>query len=121
MKIISVLVASVAMLACNGASAQAYPNKVVRIITTEPGGSLDLAARVLAQGLSVGLGQSVIVENRPGAAGVIAVEALRAAPADGYSFGFYSSAFWITPLMQPVPYEQKDFAPVVLGCPRPMW
>lgn len=123
MKIISVLATflatSAAMLACNGASAQAYPNKVVRIITTEPGGSLDLAARVLAQGLSMGLGQSVIVENRPGAAGVIAVEALRAAPADGYSFGFYSSAFWITPLMQPVPYEQKDFAPVVLAVSSP--
>jgi tripartite-type tricarboxylate transporter receptor subunit TctC len=119
MKIVSVLAATAAMLACNGVSAQAYPAKPVRIISTEPGGSLDLAARILAQGLGAALGQSVIVENRPGAGGVIAVQTLRAAAADGYSLGFYSSAFWVTPLLQTVPYDRNDFAPVVLAVSSP--
>ena len=100
-------------------SAQTYPARTVRIISTEPGGSLDLAARILAQGLGAAFGQSVIVENRPGAAGIIAVEALKSAPADGYAVGFYSSAFWITPLMQSVPYDPKDFAPVVMAVSSP--
>ena len=113
------VLSSFAMLMSGGAWSQAYPAKNVRIITTEPGGSLDLAARILAQGLTTSLGQTVIVENRPGAAGIIGVEALKAAAADGYSLGFYSSSFWITPLMQPVPYEQKDFQPVVLAVSSP--
>jgi tripartite-type tricarboxylate transporter receptor subunit TctC len=119
MNFVPILAVSAAMVLCNSAWSQAYPAKTMRIISTEPGGSLDLAARVLAQGLSAALGQSVIVENRPGAGGVIAVEALKAAPADGYSLGFYSSAFWITPLMQAVSYEQRDFAPVVLAVSSP--
>ncbi len=118
-----VLLATAALVATTlvstGASAQAYPAKTVRIISTEPGGSLDLAARILAQGLTAAMGQTFIVENRPGAAGIIAVEALKAAPADGYSLGFYSSAFWITPLMQAVPYDPKDFQPVVLAVSSP--
>lgn len=115
-----VLLASMAVLACNGASAQNYPSKPVRIISTEPGGSLDLAARILAQGLGAGLGQTFVVENRPGAAGIIAVEGLRAAPADGYTFGFYSSAYWVTPLLQAVPYDPvRDFVPVVMAVSSP--
>lgn len=119
MKVFAALIASSMLLCVDGARAQAWPSKPVRIISTEPGGSLDLAARILAQGLGEALKQTVIVENRPGAAGIIAVEALRAAPPDGYSLGFYSSAFWITPLLQPVPYEQKDFQPVVLAVSSP--
>jgi tripartite-type tricarboxylate transporter receptor subunit TctC len=119
MKALAVLAAAAALFAANGVEAQDYPTKAVRIISTEPGGSLDLAARILAHGLGEAFKQSVIVENRPGAAGIIAVEALKAAAPDGYSLGFYSSAFWITPLMQPVPYEQKDFQPVVLAVSSP--
>jgi tripartite-type tricarboxylate transporter receptor subunit TctC len=116
---IAFMLASTALLLGSHAWGQTYPVKPIRIISTEPGGSLDLAARILAQGLGEAFKQNVIVENRPGAAGIISVEALRAAPADGYSLGFYSSAFWITPLLQPVPYEQKDFQPVVLAVSSP--
>jgi tripartite-type tricarboxylate transporter receptor subunit TctC len=106
-------------LAGNCAWSQAYPSKAVRIITLEPGGSVDIAARILAQGLGAALGQTFIVENRPGAGGIIMVEAVKNAPPDGHSLGFFGSNFWITPLMQDVPYDRKDFAPVVLAVASP--
>ena len=67
--------------------AQAYPTRPVRIIVGFPaGGTPDLFARLLAESLSVRLGQSFVVENRPGAGGNIATEAcLALAPADGYT------------------------------------
>ena len=68
------------------ASAQAYPTRPVRIIVGfAPGGAPDIAARILAQWLSERLGQQFIIENRPGAGGNIATEAVVEAPADGYT------------------------------------
>ena len=65
------------------------------------------------------MGQTFIVESRPGAGGAIAVEAVKAAPADGYTLGFFASNFWITPLIQPVSYELKEFTPLVLAVSSP--
>jgi tripartite-type tricarboxylate transporter receptor subunit TctC len=68
------------------ASAQAYPNKAVRIIVGfPPGGVNDIYARLIGQLLSERLGQSFIIENRPGAAGTIGVESVVRAPPDGYT------------------------------------
>jgi tripartite-type tricarboxylate transporter receptor subunit TctC len=68
------------------ANAQAYPTRPVRIIVGfAPGGAPDIAARLLAQWLSERLGQQFIIENRPGAGGNIATEAVVEAPADGYT------------------------------------
>ena len=65
----------------------AYPNKTLRLIVPlAPGGGTDLAARVVAQALGDRLGQSVVIENRTGAGGVIGIEAAAKAAPDGYTF-----------------------------------
>src|SRR5262245_20236757 len=68
------------------ARAQSYPSRSVRlIIGYTPGGSADITARLLAQWLSERLGQSFVVESRPGAGTNLATEAVVNAPADGYT------------------------------------
>jgi tripartite-type tricarboxylate transporter receptor subunit TctC len=74
------------------ASAQAYPTRPVRIMVGfPPGGGADIVARLMAQWLSERLGQQFIVENRPGAAGNIAVEGLVRAPPDGYTLAIVNT------------------------------
>ena len=90
--------------------AQAWPTKPVRVIVTfSPGGSSDIVARLIAAPLQAELGQSVIVDNRPGAGGTIgALEAARAAP-DGYTLLLSNSApISISPAMQ----DQPRYDPV---------
>jgi tripartite-type tricarboxylate transporter receptor subunit TctC len=101
-----------------GAHAQSFPVKPVRMIIAFPaGGGSDIVGRALAQQLTELLGQSVVVENRGGAGGVIGTElGARAAP-DGYTVTLGSSGgFAITPHLNPrLPYDPvKDFAPVGL-------
>lgn len=81
------MAAACLMATCALASqAQAFPTKPIRMVVGfAPGGSTDKLARVLAQAMTEVLGQSVIVENRPGAAGNLAAELVATAPADGYS------------------------------------
>lgn len=97
--------------------AQDYPTKPVRMITSEPGSSLDLTARVIAQGLTAALGQQVIVDNRR----LLAVELVARAPTDGYTLLAYGSPMWIAPLMRKdMQYDPvKDFAPITLAVSSP--
>jgi tripartite-type tricarboxylate transporter receptor subunit TctC len=98
--------------------AQTYPNKSIRIVTSEPGGGLDLSARLIGQGLSANMGQPVVVDNRP--SGVIPGEIISKAQPDGYSLLITGSAFWLLPLMQDTPYDPiKDFAPITLAIRSP--
>ncbi len=100
------------------ATAQEFPNKPLRIVTTAPGGGSDAAARLTALGLTGRLGQQVIVDNRSG--GVFAVEYVGKAQPDGYTLLLYASSMWIAPLMQQVSYDPiKDFAPVTLEAVSP--
>jgi len=97
------------------ASAQAYPVKPVRIVVPfAPGGGTDIVSRIVAQKLTIALGQTVIVDNRPGAGGMIGTELVARSPADGYTFLTMPSAFSINPsLYAKVPYDPiKDFEPV---------
>ena len=95
-------------------SAQAYPSKPVRIITAEAGGGADFLARLVAQGISAGLGQQVIVDNRP--SGVIPPEVAAQAAADGYTLLFYSNGMWTLPLLQKAPYDPvRDFVAITLA------
>ena len=90
---------------------QDFPTKPIRIVTSTPGGGSDFASRIIAQGISGPLGQQVIVDNR---SGVIGQEmAARAAP-DGYTLIVDGAALWLGPLVQTLPYELKDFAPVTM-------
>ena len=82
------LLALLAFLLIGTAHAQSWPSKPVRfIVSFPPGGSSDLIARAIAPRLSERLGQPLVVENRPGAGGMIGVDAVAKAPADGYTIG----------------------------------
>lgn len=69
-------------------AAETYPDRPVRLIVPfAPGGSTDIVARVVAEGMRVSLGQSVIVDNKAGAGGLLGTESIAQAPADGYTIG----------------------------------
>ena len=98
------------LLAAGNAAAQSWPTKPVRIVVTfSPGGSSDIVARLMGAPLQAELGQSVIIDNKPGAGGTIgALEVARAAP-DGYTLLLSNSApISISPAMQ----DQPRYDPV---------
>jgi tripartite-type tricarboxylate transporter receptor subunit TctC len=113
-----------AMLAAGPAVlAQGYPSKpVTLVIPFPPGGTLDVVGRTLAQKLSEQMGQTFVVENRPGGAGTIGAIAVQKAPADGYTLLFSPSTLTTTPMtMKAAPYDVvKDFAPVALVAKAPL-
>src|SRR5215468_693934 len=95
--------------------AQAYPSRPVRVIVgLAPGGGTDIVARLIGQWLSERLGQSFVIENRPGAAGNVATEAVVNAPADGYTLLAVSPGAAINAtLYDKLPFDfQRDMAPV---------
>ena len=100
------------------AAAQIYPVRPIKIIvSTSPGGVTDLAARILGQHITTRTGQTVVIENRPGASGNIAMEAVAKAPADGYTLGVANTGnIVINPYLFPsMPYDPlKDLIPVGL-------
>jgi tripartite-type tricarboxylate transporter receptor subunit TctC len=102
------------------ASAQAYPNKTIRIIANSAGSNGDLSARVIAQQLAVALGQPLIVDNHGGSIAIPGDLASKAAP-DGYTLFFAPSGMWLLPFMQDnLPYDPvRDFAPVTLAGSAP--
>jgi tripartite-type tricarboxylate transporter receptor subunit TctC len=102
--------------------AETFPSKPITIVVpTSPGGANDAMARIIAQGLSQKLGQSVIVENRAGANGSIASEFVARAPADGYVLMFgYIATHAINPALQKLRYDPiKSFEPISLVATSP--
>ncbi len=112
-----------AALACaTAAHAQSYPNKPVRVIVPwPPGQATDLAARLVAEKIGTQLGQTFVIENRPGAGGVIGTEAVVKAAPDGYTLLASSSGpLSIMPNLQKTPYDPlKDLTPVSLTAKAP--
>jgi tripartite-type tricarboxylate transporter receptor subunit TctC len=104
------LVLSLAAAALAGpAAAQDYPTRPIRMITPfTPGSPVDVIARLVAQHLSVQLGQSVVVENKPGAGTTIGMKAATLAEPDGYTLLFQSSSLVVVPAM----YKNLDFDPI---------
>jgi len=99
------------------AVAQTYPTHPIRLIVPFPaGGSNDVMARLIAPHLEQALGQPVIVDNRPAAAGQVGTEAVAKAPPDGHTLLLVASSHSVTPALNPkLPYNtEKDFAPISL-------
>src|SRR5687767_8302490 len=105
------IICTVIMFDLNTIFAQTFPVKPIRLVTGEPGGGVDFTARVIAQALSSSLGQQVVVDNRGGASGAIAAQAVSKAPPDGYTLLHYSGSLWIIPLLRDnVPWDAlRDF------------
>ena len=118
MKISTIAALVLSLAASSLAQAQSYPTKTVRIIVgLAPGGTTDVFTRTLAQRLTEAWGQSVIVENRPGASGMIGAEAVAKAAPDGYTLLVSpQTSLAVAPaLYGKAPYDTaKDFAPVSL-------
>ena len=99
-----------------GASAQAYPTRPLRLIVpSAPGGSPDINSREMANEVAKLIGQQVVVENRPGASGIIGYEALARATPDGYTMAYISNLIATnTSLYSKLPYDFfRDFRPVI--------
>ncbi len=113
----SLLLSTVLFFATKGL-AQTYPNKPIRIIVGfAPGGGSDILARLLGPKLTESWGQPVIVDNRPGAGGIVATEMVAKAAPDGYTLvmGYIGTNAVNPSLYTKLPYDaEKDFAPVAL-------
>jgi tripartite-type tricarboxylate transporter receptor subunit TctC len=113
-----ILVATAGLLIAGAmpTAAQQYPTKPVRLIVAfPPGGSGDIIARTIATQLGARLGKQVIVDNRAGAAGVIAAELVANAPRDGHTLLMGSLPLAVNPWLYKLPYDPiKAFAPVAM-------
>jgi tripartite-type tricarboxylate transporter receptor subunit TctC len=97
-------------------AAAAYPDKPIRMIVPySAGGGADATARVVAQQMSAALGQQIVIDNRPGAAGVLGEEAVAKSTPDGYTVLFDASAFAVNPSLRKLSFDPlKDFIPISL-------
>ena len=106
------------------ALAQSWPTKPLRIVVPfPPGGGTDIGTRVLAQKLQEAWGQSVVVENKPGAAGIVGTELTAKAAPDGYTFmmGNIGTHAINVSLYKQLSYDPvKDFAPVSMVADLPL-
>ena len=104
------------LAAASAVAAQGYPDKPIRfIVTFPPGGSTDVVARALQPALERMLGQSIIIENRPGAGGVIGLDAVAKAAPDGYTIGMGAAGALVinVSMQEKMPYDPlKDLAPI---------
>ena len=115
----SLLFAAVSTCAVEPVAAQTsdYPNRSVRIVVPQAaGGGVDIVARAIAQKLTESWGQQVIVDNRPGANGIIGIEAVAKSKPDGYTIAApFTSVLTINPFVyKSLPYDAfRDFAPIM--------
>jgi tripartite-type tricarboxylate transporter receptor subunit TctC len=110
------ILALCALLLATAAQAQPYPTRPIKIIVPfGPGGFTDVAARILQKELAPAIGQSIIIENKPGAGSTIGTAEVSKAQPDGYTLVMISTAHVISPhLYKSMPYDPiKDFTPVM--------
>ena len=117
-----ILLAVLSLVCATLACGQGYPNRPVKVIVPwPPGQATDIAARLMAQKLQEALGQPFVIDNKPGAGGMIGTDAAAKSAPDGYTLLAASSGpVSIMPNLQKIPYEPlKDLAPVALICRNP--
>jgi tripartite-type tricarboxylate transporter receptor subunit TctC len=117
-----IAVVTVSLAAIGAASAQSFPSKAVHILVPYPaGGGVDVLTRTLGDVVSKQWGQSIVIENRPGAGGVIASQAIASSPPDGYNLIMVASGHATNPFLYPkLPYDTfKDFSPISLLASSP--
>lgn len=104
------------------AEAQTGPRGTIRLIVPyAPGGVTDVLSRLIAPAIGEGMGQNVVVENRPGGNSIIGTEAVARAAPDGQTIGMIDLAFLVNPAMFQLPYDtQRDFAPIALVATAPL-
>ena len=110
-------------LAAQAIQAAEYPNKPIRILVPfVPGGATDILARLVGQNLTQAWDQQVVIDNRPGANGILAADLTAKATPDGHTLLFVAIGHAINPLLQKnLPYDtQKDFTPVSLAAVLPL-
>jgi tripartite-type tricarboxylate transporter receptor subunit TctC len=103
------------------AFAQAWPAKSIKMVVPySAGGGTDGTARLIATRIGNALGQSVVVENRPGGGGMIGADFVAKSPADGYTVLFDAAPFAVNPALRKTPFDaKKDFIPVSLVMTAP--
>jgi tripartite-type tricarboxylate transporter receptor subunit TctC len=116
---------AVAILLAGAGSAQAqnWPNKPIRMVVPyTPGGYTDLMARLVSEKMATALGQTIVIENKPGANAVIGTDTVAKAAPDGYTFGTVIAAHSVNPSLNPkLPYDtMKDFTYVSLTSVAPL-
>ena len=125
LRLVCGVLAVLAAILCGSVFAQPYPQRPVRVILPFGAGSgPDLVARLITEKLAQGLGQQVIVDNRVGANGIVALEAAAKAPADGYTIAFADIGQLAInrSLYKKLPYDPvADFAPVTIAYTTPFY
>jgi tripartite-type tricarboxylate transporter receptor subunit TctC len=110
------ILGSILLIACMGVGAQGYPAKPLRLIVADAaGGAPDQLGRIVAQKLADALGQQVLVDNRPGAAGALGADIAARSPADGYTLLLTTTSIYaiLPSLKKNLPYDPvRDFVPV---------
>ena len=121
--VVGLFISLTTITSCFAQSAPAYPAQPIKIVVPfPPGGATDIIARIIGQKMSERMGVSVIIENKAGANGNIASEAVARAAADGYTLLYNTSSIALSPaLYKNLTFDtQKDLAPVILTTVVPM-
>ena len=116
------ILAVAAIVSSPAAAADVFPNRPTRLIVPYPaGGPNDVLARMVGGKLAEGWGQQVVIDNRPGAGGNLAVEVAARSPADGYTMILPAMAYAVNPtLYSKVPYTFEQFVPVTIVAKGPL-
>lgn len=117
-----IILTALGILPCSVALAQSFPSKPLRLVVPyPPGGGADGNARLLALPMSASLGQPIVVENKPGASGILAATSVLQSPADGYTILFDTFPYVVNAVMHKLSFDPvKDLIPVSQAINMPL-